>query len=419
VVVWVPSLTTSLEDGTPGPHFVLVTGAPREATETTPLSEFRIVDPNPNTGATTLADYGMFELRGFGALRGGLTLSIVAQGSGAQVTETEQPRRLTISGAGGAILVTDVEGRRLGQAVPEGPILGEIPDGLYYDHEEPDDAQSAVMTSPQVSLAVLPGAPAGTYRVQLIATATVDGELEVTAELPDFTWVVYAVPLAVTQGEVYAFEIQYDPGSPAPPTIIQIAAAAPTGDTYLRSANPNTNEGAALFLRVRPTGDNRALLQFGEADLLAAVGGGTLASAQLELTIVDNADNWGPSGRTIDAHRLTQAWTELGATWNCAHDTDPGNPVPDCSTEAWEMSTTGPNPWMTPATATVLMTNGVRGVVRFDVTADVAAFLSGATSNYGWVLKRTDEGPSGSVDFGSRESGAVPRLVLRVRQLQP
>jgi hypothetical protein len=331
----------------------------------------------------------------------------------------EQPPILEIRVVGGAFLVTDGQGRRVGQAVPGGPILTEIPNGIYYPHEEPDDAGAAVMTSPQVAVAIIPDAAAGAYRIALTATSTVAGRLRVIGEQTDFTLHQTTLALGLTAGQAYEFDVEFDPASTTAPTITQLAAASPTGDTYLRSGNPNTNEGAALFLRVRPTGDNRALLRFDESDLVTAIGSGTLVSAQLELTIVDNADNWGPSGRTIDAHRLTQAWTELGATWNCANDTDPGNPVPDCPTEAWEMSTTGPNPWLMPTTTTVLMTNGLRGVVTFDVTADVAAFLSGAASNYGWVLKRTDEGPSGSVDFGSRESGVVPRLALRVRQVQP
>jgi hypothetical protein len=61
-----------------------------------------------------------------------------------------------------------------------------------------------------------------------------------------------------------------------------------------------------------------------------------------------------------------------------------------------------------------MLTNGMRGVVTFDVTADVQAFLSGA-ANVGWLVKRTDEGPSGAVDFGARESGTPPRLVLQVQ----
>jgi len=63
----------------------------------------------------------------------------------------------------------------------------------------------------------------------------------------------------------------------------------------------------------------------------------------------------------------------------------------------------------------VLMTNGARGVVALDVTADVTAYLGGSAADFGWLLKRTDEGPSGAVDFGSRESATAPRLVLTVQ----
>jgi hypothetical protein len=187
-----------------------------------------------------------------------------------------------------------------------------------------------------------------------------------------------------------------------------------TADTYLRAGNPNQNQGSAMVLRVRPDGDNRSLLRFDQAALAAAVGSGTVTAARLELTIVENFDNWGPSGRPVDLHRLTQAWTELGATWNCGADLEPGDPTPDCPTTAWAMSGPGARPWVATPTATVTLTNGMRGVVAFDVTADVQAFLSGA-ANVGWLVKRTDEGPSGAVDFGARESGTPPRLVLQVQ----
>jgi hypothetical protein len=193
------------------------------------------------------------------------------------------------------------------------------------------------------------------------------------------------------------------------PTTLMVAA-----DTYLRAGNPNQNQGSELVLRVRPDGNNRSLFRFDQAALTAAVGSGTVTAARLELTIVENFDNWGPSGRPVDLHRLTQAWTELGATWNCGADLEPGDPTPDCPTTAWAMSGPGARPWVATPTATVTLTNGMRGVVAFDVTADVQAFLSGA-ANVGWLVKRTDEGPSGAVDFGARESGTPPRLVLQVQ----
>jgi hypothetical protein len=52
------------------------------------------------------------------------------------------------------------------------------------------------------------------------------------------------------------------------------------------------------------------------------------------------------------------------------------------------------------------------GVVAFDVTADVQAFLDGA-DNFGWVIRKGEENKAGYVTFHSRETGATgPRLVL-------
>ena len=61
----------------------------------------------------------------------------------------------------------------------------------------------------------------------------------------------------------------------------------------------------------------------------------------------------------------------------------------------------------------MLHTNGLRGWVDYDVTADVAAFLTG-TPNYGWLLKKTAEGASGRVDYASREGAEAdrPKLVV-------
>jgi Glucodextranase, domain B len=189
----------------------------------------------------------------------------------------------------------------------------------------------------------------------------------------------------------------------------QTVALPPAGDTYLRSGSPNHNQGDEESLRVQSSGNNRALVQFDPAAILAAVGSGSLAAARLELFIASNSDNWGPEGRTVDAHRLTVAWTEAGATWNCPDDSNPANGSPDCPAE-W-----GGGRFEEEPSDTVLHTNGQGGWIAFDVTADVAAFLAGG-NHHGWIVKKTEEGQNGRVDYASREaaSGSGPRLVLVV-----
>ncbi len=78
------------------------------------------------------------------------------------------------------------------------------------------------------------------------------------------------------------------------------------------------------------------------------------------------------------------------------------------------MGGAGPHPWIATPTATKLITNGLRGVITFDITADIQAML-GAGSHPGWILKKSEEGSIGRVEFGSRESATPPRLVLEIR----
>ena len=139
---------------------------------------------------------------------------------------------------------------------------------------------------------------------------------------------------------------------------------------------------------------------------------GPVASARLELDIVLNAENWGTSGRTIDAHRMLVGWTEEGATWNCPDDTEPGDPNPDCSAAAWEMLSLSPSPYVQTASGSLLVTGTLTGTVSIDVTADVQAMLAGQVPNYGWILRKTDEGAAGRIEIASKETGSGPRVVI-------
>ncbi len=216
------------------------------------------------------------------------------------------------------------------------------------------------------------------------------GSHSVTAQVEDLA----GNPAMASRG----FELLLGPG-------LASTSVGAVADTYLRLGSPNQNQGTESLLRLRQSGKNRALLRFDVAAIATAIGEGTLQSAHLVLTISHNGSNWGAAGRTIDLHRLTAAWTEGGATWNCADDTNPTNQQPNCSPQ-WGGGTFAPA-----ATGSVLVTNDLAGSIDLDVTADVAALLTG-TPNHGWLVKKSDEGKSGLIEFGSRESAAVPRLVL-------
>jgi hypothetical protein len=179
------------------------------------------------------------------------------------------------------------------------------------------------------------------------------------------------------------------------------------GDTYLRGGSANQSQGSASVLEVQSSGHHRALVQFDATQMQSTLAGATLRSATLQLYVQSNGRNWGSTGRTVESHRLTTAWQESSATWNCPSDGNLTNSQPDCATQ-WAGGAFAATP-----SATVLHTNALQGWVSYDVTSDVAAFLAGA-GNYGWLLKKTDEGASGRIDYVSREgaAGQRPRLVV-------
>ncbi len=194
-----------------------------------------------------------------------------------------------------------------------------------------------------------------------------------------------------------------EPAPPAEPKLL---------DTFLREGAPNKSLGSELFLRIKDAGNNRALIAFDQAELESNVGGQTLVSAKLRLTIIFNADNWG-TGREVAVHRMLQGWTEVGATWNCADDLNIENASPDCPVMAWDMTSSANWPFDPAPTATILHSNAQTGVVEWDVTPDVQAFLAG-TVNHGWLVKKLDESQPGHVEYSSREGASPPQLVLEL-----
>ncbi|HEV8579845.1 MAG TPA: DNRLRE domain-containing protein, partial [Thermoanaerobaculia bacterium] len=177
----------------------------------------------------------------------------------------------------------------------------------------------------------------------------------------------------------------------------------PAEDTYLSQTAPNQNNGSATVLSLS---SGRALLRFDQTTITSSIGTGRLVSATLELSV---SGLWEQGGPPVEAHRLTADWTEAGATWNCAIDTKTTNNKPDCATQ-WNGGTFAAEPTNTIEPPLP----GEKG--RFDVTADVAAFLAG-TPNRGWLLTTPSyQAGTGQPSFTSRE-GAVeerPRLILLV-----
>jgi PKD domain-containing protein len=114
---------------------------------------------------------------------------------------------------------------------------------------------------------------------------------------------------------------------PAPKTL------SPIADTYIKSNSKGQNEGSSPILSLQDTGNTRALVQFDESQIQAAVGNSSNYTATLQFTIAATGNN-GSTGRQVDIDRMIQNWAEgngyiagnstpnrgtgLGADWYCA-----------------------------------------------------------------------------------------------------
>lgn len=169
-------------------------------------------------------------------------------------------------------------------------------------------------------------------------------------------------------------------------------------DTYVEQAPPNRNHGLEPVLAVSTKAHALVYINNRHARLPPFVPG-AITSAELTVTIAGTATD----ATTISVHRLTQGWTEEGATWR----TD-GNGGP------WEMKKSPP-PYVEVPTATATVTSGQTGTITFDVLPDVLLFnaVGSTVSNDGWIIRLVDENGNTSLDLGSREAGTPATLTLR------
>ncbi len=208
-----------------------------------------------------------------------------------------------------------------------------------------------------------------------------------------------------------------------PPTTL-----TPTADSYLNYYEQNQNEGGSPVLRLEQSMKARDLVKFDESAIETAVSVDPNYTAILVFTIIDNGNNW-DSGKQVELDRMFQDWsegngyvngnpnpdrgTDSGVTWKCASDSNISNNTKDCtSSNTWDMTNAENYPFSSSPTATTIITNHESGTVSLDVTADIKNFLNGTNQNYGWILKRTNESTTGNVDFGSKENGNGPVLII-------
>jgi hypothetical protein len=185
-----------------------------------------------------------------------------------------------------------------------------------------------------------------------------------------------------------------------PAAMADEATLAPTQDVYTSSLNSTTNYGGDVDLYLGKgtywdLGYWRAYLEF---DVSGVVG--TVQDARLHLYQYDAGPAAG--GLPCDAHRILGPWSEGTITWQTqpAHDG-----------YVYDSQDVG--------------SSGYQGWIIWNITDLVAAWVSGAQTNYGVVLKHYTESPAGASRYGifhASESGSSPlrpKLVVQYEAPTP
>lgn len=187
---------------------------------------------------------------------------------------------------------------------------------------------------------------------------------------------------------------------------------------------------------VQKAGNKRTLISFDLSDQQ-----GPVSSAMLKLYVTYNGGNWGKQNdRMVEIHKLLSDWIEgnganfipknldeddepiknkgtgFGVTWACSTDSNISNKKSDCDPK-WN----GGN-FDGAITDYEIITSTTSGWIEFDVTDDVNLFLSGNSDNFGWLIKKSNEGNSGRIAFASSENANLdnrPQLVLESSSALP
>jgi hypothetical protein len=153
-------------------------------------------------------------------------------------------------------------------------------------------------------------------------------------------------------------------------------------DTTARQGSPATTGGAltALTVSTAAAANQRIYLRFDLAQchpLIPTTATIRLATIRLFSTALPAAC------RTVDLFRSSAAWTEAALTWNNQpFGTTLNNPATGSRTDSFNVGT--------PAGCENLTNNAY--TTGATVTADVAAYVAGTATNFGWMLRDDVEG---------------------------
>jgi hypothetical protein len=179
-----------------------------------------------------------------------------------------------------------------------------------------------------------------------------------------------------------------------------IAASTSMRDAYVDQNAPTTNNGGAATMSVssRASRNRHAYVIFDlttcspQIPSTARAIGATL---RLWVTAMPTAC------RTQDVFAVGASWTETGITWNNQpFGTAINNPASGTRTDAITVGSGGG------------CTVGSTGrYVPWNVTADVAKFVAGTSTNNGWMIRddAEDSGTAQTVTYASSDAVSVPQ----------
>lgn len=160
------------------------------------------------------------------------------------------------------------------------------------------------------------------------------------------------------------------------------SAAAVTNDVYIDQAAPVANLVASVNLTVSSASNAnaRTYIRFQLSNCLQAIpASSTVRSASLRLFSTTLA----PSCQTVDVFTVPSSptWTDAAITWNNQpFGTAINNPAAGGRISSTQVG------------SAPCANQTVNAYVNFDVTSDVAKFVAGAATNYGWMLRDDTEG---------------------------
>jgi len=221
--------------------------------------------------------------------------------------------------------------------------------------------------------------------------------------------VAFAALLGTTSASAASLSLSSQALTPYRTCTITATPATTTAlfDTTVRQGSAASNFGTLTSTNVSSGSaiNQRAYLRFDLTTCSPAIPTTAvvrLATLRIYLTAVPAAC------RTIDVFAATASWTETGITWNNQpFGTAINNPPTASRSGSFTVGT--PAGCQNQATGVYL--------VGGTVTSDVAAFVAGSATNFGWMLRDDTEGSATTrtVTFSSKELatvGQAPQLVV-------